>query len=126
MRTVQGFRLVITGGRDYWDRAALWEVLDATHALLPIAFLGHGGATGADTLADRWAKARGVMRQDYPADWRRWGRRMAGGIRNRQMLLRVQPHLVYAFPGGSGTADCVAAARELGFVVFDLRSRLAA
>lgn len=122
-------KLCVTGGRDYADRSALFEVLDATHALMPVTMLAHGAARGADSLAHAWAQTRNVEPVPYPADWnrhRKAGQRKnpAGPIRNRQMLLHFQPELVIAFPGGDGTADCVAAARSFGFVVLDLRETL--
>ena len=104
----------------------MWRWLDALHALLPVTALAHGCATGADTLADGWARSVGIEPAEFRAEWRRYGRTLAGSVRNRKMLHVFKPHVLVAFPGGSGTADCVAAARELGIPVLDLRGLLAA
>lgn len=125
-----GVRVVVTGGRNYADHAALFEVLDATQELLGIFALAHGGARGADRLADIWARANGIEPAVYEAEWSRYHKpgkkNPAGAIRNRKMLINFAPDVVIAFPGGTGTADCVRAARDFGFRVIDLRERLAA
>lgn len=53
-------RVLVTGGRDYSDRATVFRELDKLHAELTICTLIHGAATGADSLADAWSKSRGV------------------------------------------------------------------
>lgn len=116
-------KLCVTGGRTYADRATLFEVLDLAHELLTIDALAHGQARGADALAAAWCRARGVQCVPFPADWQRH-RKAAGPIRNRLMLQQFAPDVLIAFPGGSGTADCVAAARALGVRVVDLRGML--
>lgn len=120
-------KLCVTGGRTYAERAVLFEVLDVTHELWPIDALAHGACpTGADALADAWCIARCVECVRFPANWRRYGgRRAAGPIRNRHMLGTFKPDVVIAFPGGTGTADCVSLARHaFGIAVLDLRERL--
>lgn len=111
--------LLVTGGRDYADRAAVARVLDAVHRKRPVALLREGGAAGADQLAREWAADRGVPVDTMPADWAKHGR-AAGPIRNRAMLAREPlPDGVVAFPGGRGTADMVAAARAAGVTVWE-------
>ena len=57
-----------------------------------------GGARGADTFAEEWAKAAGLPCTVYQAYWKGLGRK-AGPIRNRRMLDEGLPDLVVAFPG---------------------------
>ena len=106
-----GQRLVVTGGRDYNDRAFVWAVLDE---LKPTKIATGCCPTGADKHARDWAIERDVPYEDYPAKWIRFGRffRGAGPERNRFMLDDFKPDAVLAFPGGSGTADCCKAAEE--------------
>ena len=60
-------RLLVTGGRDYADRANVWATLDAIHAATPIATVIHGACpTGADRHAAEWAANRGVGRERIP------------------------------------------------------------
>jgi YspA, cpYpsA-related SLOG family len=81
-----------------------------------------GGARGADTLADEWAKAQGIACQIFMADWEGLGRK-AGPIRNQRMLDEGKPDLVIAFPGGRGTADMVRRAREAGVETIEVGER---
>lgn len=78
-------KILVCSGRDYTDRGQLFDTLDQVHEAAPITTIIHGAARGADTLAGRWAAARGVRCDVYPADWQRDGRR-AGYIRNQRML----------------------------------------
>jgi hypothetical protein len=113
-------RVLVCGGRHYNDRDALFKYLDKTLVGGEVAIC-HGGASGADALADAWAKARGVPCTPYPANWKKYGRR-AGPIRNQRMLDDFDPALVIAFPGGRGTADMISKAQDHGVTVFDLTS----
>lgn len=108
--------VVVTGGRDYADWETVNRVLSEVHSEYEIDLVVHGAASGADSLADTWAKENGVRRYPCPAEWDRLGRR-AGPIRNRYMLDTFRPDLVVAFPGWKGTADCIKAAEERGIRV---------
>lgn len=108
-------RIIVCGGRDFTDRVMLDYVLSYVHTHRSIAELIHGGARGADQMANRWAFNNGIARVEVRADWRKHGR-AAGPIRNRQML-DLKPDGVVAFPGGRGTADMVRAAEAAGVPV---------
>ena len=109
-------KILITGGRNYANRATVFRELDKLHAETTICTLIHGAATGADTLADSWAKSRGVEVIACPADWSRHGR-AAGPIRNKAMLTDHAPELLVAFPGGRGTANMIGQARAAGLKI---------
>lgn len=120
------FVVLVTGGRDFDERAFVFGVLDAIHATRgPIGVVVHGGARGADSIAGEWANDRGTSTAAIPAQWEKHGR-AAGPKRNQAMVdLVVSWHelgdevVVVAFPGGAGTADCVRRAREAGFDVLE-------
>lgn len=114
-------RLLVCGGREFADKAALFDVLDAVHRERPVEVVIQGGARGADQLAYVWAVARSVQTYTFEADWNRYGTK-AGPIRNQEMLDRGKPDLVVAFPGGRGTADMVRRATIRGVEVRDLRT----
>lgn len=120
--------IVVTGGRDFDNEIMVFSALDVIYPEILI----HGGASGADALADKWAKSRAKVHICYPAVWKDHGK-AAGPIRNRDMLLFAQALVannkftpdkveVLAFPGGRGTMNCVKTAKELGISVRDLRS----
>ena len=108
-------RVLITGGRNFNDRALMWSTLDRLHAEHHFTLLIHSDARGADRLADEWAHERGIQVLNCPADRRRYGR-AAGPKRNRQML-DERPDLVVAFPGESDTQHMVIIAEEAGVKV---------
>lgn len=106
--------VLVTGGRDYHDRDHAFAALDEIGPGLLI----EGGARGADRLAAEWAKARGVHALRVEALWGSYGK--AAGSRRNAVMIEVCRRLggsVVAFPGGSGTADCVRRAAAAGLDV---------
>ena len=105
-------RVLICGGRQFEDAAFLWKSMDDLNARTPggITEVIVGGAVGADTLGEHWAKDRRVPYRIFVADWSTHGR-AAGPIRNQAMLDEGKPDIVVAFPGGRGTLDMVRRAR---------------
>jgi hypothetical protein len=109
--------LLCCGGRDFNDVRLVWNTLDFIYRQRHIALIVHGAASGADTLAARWAENAGVGVKPYTADWSTYGK-SAGMLRNGQMLRENDVDCVIAFPGGAGTADMVSQARAAGVPVF--------
>lgn len=111
-------KVLVCGGRAFTGRDWLFQTLDELHAKTPIEKIISGGARGADTIAEEWARSRGVDCERYPANWSLHGR-SAGARRNVDMLRRGKPDMVIAFPGGRGTDHMVRIARAAGvFVTF--------
>lgn len=113
-------RVLVFGGRDYANQEWLFRVLDAADDFLEFGLVIHGAAPGADTLAEEWAKARGVDVLAFPAAWDDIGRpgavvrhtragkpydAAAGGVRNQKMIDVGRPTVAIGFPGGTGTRD---------------------
>eukprot|EP00873_Tetraselmis_striata_P020744 jgi/Tetstr1/441008/TSEL_029276.t1 len=85
----------------------------------------HGDATGADALADRWARAHGIDVAAYPVtdeDWETFGT-FAGPRRNKAMLIE-QPDVLVAFPTpgakNKGTKSMMRIARAAGVQVVEI------
>jgi len=111
-------RVIVCGGRHYSSIAVVFHALDRIHQERPITMLVHGGATGADDLADKWAKARGVPTTVFEVpkeEWTRLGKK-AGPLRNKRMMASGAD-LVVAIPGWRGTADMVGRAHRAGVEV---------
>lgn len=106
MRRIERCAVLVCGGRDYSDKARVYEELDRLHALRPIGTVIHGCARGADAIAARWAFERGISVNPFPADWKTHGKK-AGPMRNAKMLEEGKPDVVFAFPGGKGTSDMI-------------------
>lgn len=111
-------RVLVTGGRNYADRIRLYAELDSLHQSRPFECVIQGGARGADRLAYDWCASRLVCCRHFPADWSQGPK--AGPMRNAQMLREGKPDIVLAFPGGAGTADMVAKARQAGVLVMEI------
>jgi hypothetical protein len=109
-------RVLVCGGRNYFDRTRLFEALDREYLKRPFSHLIHGGAKGADALADEWASQNSVVRLPFYADWDMYGLG-AGPMRNARMLKEGMPDLVIAFPGGRGTANMIGLAQAAGIEV---------
>src|ERR1700743_1331391 len=106
-------KIAVTGGRDYCNKARVYQVLDAAVDRLGMTFLMQGGADGADYLAWQWTDERGFPCGSFPADWSKHGKK-AGPIRNQRMIDEGKPEIVIAFPGGKGTQDMIARAVSAG------------
>jgi hypothetical protein len=109
-------RVLVCGGRDYYHPHIVARVLDDVRQQLGHFELIEGGARGADRAAREWAQARQVPYLTVEADWELHGK-AAGPIRNRKML-RLQPDLVVAFPGGRGTQNMAHLAQQAGVQVW--------
>ena len=118
-------RVLVCGGRDYADRAQVFEVLDNLLVEHEIEFLVHGGEPGADTLAAEWAVRRDVKQIFCSAAWSRAGRdpELVRLHRMFEVLLRDGACMVVAFPGGFGTAAVVERARAHGVSVLAVEPR---
>lgn len=117
-------RILVTGGRDYTDRAAVTRALRHLGANYIFGFrpddvvLIHGAATGADTLAAEEAVRLGWKVEPHPADWKQYGA-AAGPIRNNHMV-ELGAHYCLAFPGGEGTKNCRRLALNAHIPVIDI------
>lgn len=121
-------RILVCGGRDFEDYELIRNTLEDVVAKrgwvyddeynMPNVVLIHGGAKGADLLADQWGVTNWLKIEEYKADWNTYGK-SAGMIRNRQMLEEGKPDLVVAFPTKKsvGTWGMVKIAREAGVEV---------
>lgn len=110
--------MMVVGGREYKDQEFVFAILDSFHEAKPITTLIHGGARGADTLAGRWAEARGVSVEEFFADWEIYGRK-AGPMRNARMIAEARADALLVFPGGELTQDLKQRARLAGLPVYE-------
>lgn len=117
-------RWLICGGRYF----ANWQMFERWMNHI-VGLRGHkpdyvisGCASGADSLAIRWAKTHNIELLRYPVTptaWKAIGKK-AGHRRNKQMLKEGQPTLVIAFPGDAGTADMVRLTREANVELIEI------
>lgn len=121
------WRILVTGSRDWSDRAAIERALgqalvdltgtvDVEPHIASLVTVVHGGARGADTIAGEVAAALGCVVEVYEADWSQG--KGAGPVRNDRMVA-LGARLCLAFPRGEsrGTRDCMARAEAAGIPV---------
>jgi hypothetical protein len=107
------YRVIVCGNRDFYDREAVARELIRVGGKALVPVIVHGGAAGADTLADAEARRRGFDVEVHPADWTR-GRR-AGPERNREMAQAGADECIAFWDGLSrGTASMIALAVQAG------------
>jgi hypothetical protein len=117
-------RYLVCGGRNYADAEMVAEALGSLRRKRGDFLLIHGDCpTGADHLADEWAKFVGINRIRCPADWVTPGK--LGGFERNQLMLDLFSPIdgVVAFPGGPGTADMVSRAYADNIKVWQIEEK---
>lgn len=123
--TARPLRILVTGSRRWRDRRAIAEALAAQirdHRDRNPIVLVHGGAQGADSIADsiwrKWAFVGDLAEPEvHPADWDRYG--CAAGPKRNAEMVDLGVDVVLAFPIGpsAGTRGCIELARKAGIPV---------
>ncbi len=105
------FYCLIAGTRTYNDYEEFSKVTDymLSQITLPIVIVS-GGAKGADSMAEKYAKEKGYELEVFHANWDLYGPALAGMIRNRKMheFIKKYPHrgcLCFWDGVSKGTAD---------------------
>lgn len=110
-------RLLIAGSR---GAHMSMEAIDSVFASLMNGFpdvdepliVVTGGARGADTYGDDWARAKGHISEIHKADWDKYGKR-AGYIRNQEMVDSGINFAIIFWDGKSrGTANTMKLLRD--------------
>lgn len=115
-------KVLVCGSRGWIDYTAVYSRIGE---LPPGSIVIHGGARGADLLADQAARAHGFHTAAMYALWRAYGK-SAGHHRNRAML-DLEPELVIAFSLGTpGTNGTIGEARRRGIPVEVIEAQVAA
>lgn len=119
---LNAYKVIVAGGRDFDDYEYMSEKLDElfwcsdVFQEYPIKIVS-GMANGADTLAIHYADEHCMTKILFPANWHDHPR-MAGILRNEDMLT-ISTHLVVFWDGEShGTKYMIEIAREKGISVW--------
>jgi SLOG family YspA-like protein len=123
---VSDYRILVTGSREFDDYGTVclelggvMRHLMATVRPFPRIVVVHGAAPGADTLADRAARAFGMAVEPHPADWTGLGKR-AGFARNAEMVNLGADQMLAFYKQGAGnrgTDHCARLAEKAGIRV---------
>lgn len=110
--------LAIVGSRDFTDYRIFCRFVQQTLQKWEISpeKVVSGGASGADTLARKWAAERGLPIVEHFPEWSTIGL-SAGPVRNRK-IVEDATHLI-AFPSrsGTGTQHSISLAQKKGIPV---------
>ena len=89
-----------------------YDLLKSTLSTIDISLIISGGAIGADTLAEVYAKEKGIETKIFLPDWKKHGKK-AGFLRNTDII--NESELVIAFWDGTskGTKDSINKAEKL-------------
>ncbi len=109
-------KVLVCGGRDYYDAQHLFGELDKYHAKTPISTLVEGGSSGAETLARYWAKQNKVQVVTVKADYSSHGT-AAFGMRDEQLFTEHSDlDFVLCFPTeAKGSTILMDKAKERGY-----------
>lgn len=101
-------KIAVVGSRRFNNYDLLKQVLDK-HGKASLII--SGGAKGADTLGQRYAKENGlIMHIRYP-DYRRYGRK-APLVRNVLIALDCEEMIAFPMPNSSGTWHVIRKAKQ--------------
>jgi hypothetical protein len=111
-------RVLVCGDRNWSNESVIRQVIDSLPERTVVI---EGAARGADSIAGKCAKERGLEVLEFPANWSVYGK-VAGFIRNRQMLTEGKPDIVVGFHENivesKGTKDMLEASRQAGLPTF--------
>ena len=113
-------RILITGSRSWRDKSIIHSAINKhTDGLNPEnVTIVHGDCpTGADRIADEYAREQGFNVESHPADWSQG--RKAGPLRNKKMIT-LGADICLGFPSGDsrGTRGCLRMAHEAGIPLY--------
>jgi hypothetical protein len=121
------FRVIIAGSRKYDDYEALRGKCDTILSKkladpnIQIVIVS-GGATGADSLGERYAAERGLQIERHPADWDKYGK-SAGPRRNAEMAAVADALIAFPKQGepNKGTLNMIETAKAKGLLIRVIR-----
>jgi predicted Rossmann fold nucleotide-binding protein DprA/Smf involved in DNA uptake len=110
-------KVAVVGSRNFNDYSYMHEVLQSFDYLkFEITEIVSGGARGADSLAERYARENNLPMKVFAAEWDKYGK-SAGYKRNK--LIVDYADVVFAFWDGEskGTQHSINLAKEQGKLV---------
>lgn len=110
-------RCIIAGSRGILEYSVVRRALKESGFWERITVVLSGGASGVDRLGEFWADENARELRQFPADWKRHGRK-AGVMRNREMAENADA-LIAVWDGKSpGTKNMIYEAQKRGLEVY--------
>lgn len=102
----------VIGSRSFQD----YEYLKAYLEQFPMSHIVSGGACGADSLAERYAKERNIMYTCISPDYKRYGRG-APIVRNKEIIGMAECCIAFWDGESKGTKHALGLAEKAGVPV---------
>lgn len=109
-------KIIIAGSRDFNDYETLKKVCDFMLSRQDEVEIVSGTARGADQLGERYAREKGYLIKQFPADWTKDGKR-AGYIRNKEMAEYADALIAFWDGKSKGTEHMINLAKKRGLKV---------
>jgi len=111
----QEFKLAVVGSRSFTDYLLLDKTLKEIDAKKKITLVVSGGAVGADSFANQWAKENGRAILIHYPEWHKDGKFDKGAGFKRNIKICKDCDAMVAFTNGSkGTAHSIDTATSMG------------
>ncbi len=102
-------KVAVIGSRDFND----YELVKTALSPINITLLVSGGAKGADSLGERYAKENNIETLIFKPDWEKHGK-AAGMIRNTDIVNNADTIIAFWDGESRGTKDSISKAEKLG------------
>ena len=111
-------KIAVVGSRTYDNREHLFTVLDFVRKTYGDFILVSGGANGADSLSEEWAKENNLKTIIHYPEWTLYGRG-AGPIRNQKIVDDADILIAFWDGKSKGTKNSIYYADKKGIPVMD-------
>lgn len=95
-------KVAVIGSRGYTDYEKVKKTLSSLHITLLIS----GGADGADSLGEQYAKEKGIETLIFIPDWKKHGK-VAGFLRNTDIVENADLIVAFWDQTSKGTKDSI-------------------
>lgn len=102
-------KVAIIGGRDFNNYEMLCEILNQYKN--KISQIISGGAKGADSLGERWAKDKKIQTKIFYPDWGKYGK-TAGLVRNHDIISNSDCVIAFWDGKSTGTKHSISLCKE--------------
>jgi hypothetical protein len=109
-------KTIIAGDRNYQNYDEMKLILDTYHKTTPITEVISGGARGADSMGEWWAKQNDIKIVLFPAMWNKYGL-AAGPIRNKLMAEYGEGLIAFLASKSRGTKNMIEQATKLNLKI---------
>jgi hypothetical protein len=112
-------KVAIVGSRTFND----YELMSNTLKRINITKIISGGAFGADTLAERYAKEQNIETKIFLPEWDKYGKK-AGFIRNTDIINECELVVAFWDQTSKGTLDSINKAKLLNKKIIIITTNL--